>query len=353
MSVSSRDGVEEAFRHCREVTRRRARNFYYGLKLAPEPQRSALYAVYAWMRRADDLVDGVTADGALQRMERFRAETDDALRGRPGADPLWRALAETAARFHVDGEVLHAMVDGQIDDLLRRRYETFEQLLGYCRRVASSVGLVCIDIWGCGDESARTLAVDRGIAFQLTNVLRDYKEDYDAGRMYLPAEDFRRHSISPADLRRWSDPRRCRRFVLEQCRRAASYYAASAPLDRLIAGSFRPTLWAMTSIYRGLLRKVERAPRRIVGRRRLRLSSAHKGFIALRARILAAREASRPAECRSGNPRVGRGPVEDRPGRERRRAVSTHRCDEEEARRRQAPPQPAEAGGDSCSGSEA
>lgn len=284
--------VAEALEHCRCVTRRRARNFYYGLKLTPEPQRSALYSVYAWMRRADDLVDGDAGgpEGRRGKIERFRAATESALAGRAADnDPLWIALADTAAQFDLDRNAMATMLEGQIEDLAEPIYDTFQQVREYCYRVASTVGLVCISVWGYDDPVARDLAVDRGIAFQLTNILRDYKEDFDGGRVYLPLEDFTRHGITPKCLRGWEEPDPCRRFVLQQVARAKSYYRRSAALDGMITPACRPTLWAMTTIYGGLLRKIERLPRRIVADQRLRLRSWQKGAIALRARRQAAR----------------------------------------------------------------
>ncbi len=293
MSGVDRQTAAAALRTCRAITRRRARNFYYGLKLAPEPQRSALFAIYAWMRRADDLVDGGDdAAGLRQRIEAFRAATDAALAGDPvDEDPVWVALGETAAAFDLHRDALHNMLDGQIEDLSGRQYETFQEVREYCYRVASTVGLVCISIWGYDDPDAPALAIDRGIAFQLTNILRDYKEDYDAGRVYLPVEDFGRHDLTPRCLRQWTDPPRCRRFVLDQVERAKSFYAQSVPLDRMITSSCRPTLWAMTTIYRTLLDKIDRLPRRIVATGRLRLSSVRKGAIAIKARWIAHRGA--------------------------------------------------------------
>jgi phytoene synthase len=281
--------LAEAMRYCRDVTRHRARNFYYGLKLTPEPQRSALYSVYAWMRRADDLVDSAADDvgGRRQAIDAFRAATDAALAG-AGADDdrLWVALGDTASRYDVPTEAFHGVLDGQIEDLTGRRYETFGELRRYCERVASTVGLLCISIWGYHDPAARELAVERGIAFQLTNILRDYKQDYDAGRLYLPQEDLDRHRLTPTMLRTWAEPSCCRHLVLEQVERAQSFYDRSAPLEGMITRSCRPTLWAMTSIYHGLLKKLQRFPRRIVSDHRLRLSSMRKGIIALRARWL-------------------------------------------------------------------
>lgn len=291
MSPGDRNLVDEAIRHCRDVTRRRARNFYYGLKLTPDPQRSALFVVYAWMRRADDIVDdtGGDVDERRRQIEGLRTATDAALDGRPADDdPVWIALADTASNFDLDRNALHEMLNGQIADLCGRRYETFDEIRDYCYHVASTVGLICIGIWGYDDSEARALAVDRGIAFQLTNILRDYREDFDAGRVYLPGEDFERHGITPRGLRDWDEPDRCRSFILEQVERAKSYYRRSGPLDGMITRSCRPTLWAMTAIYRALLNKIDRFPRRIVSDHRLRLSSLRKGAIALRARRRAA-----------------------------------------------------------------
>jgi phytoene synthase len=303
--------VAEALRHCRDVTRHRARNFYYGLKLTPEPQRSALYSIYAWMRRADDLVDS-TADatgGRRQALDAFRKATDTALAGSSmDDDPLWIALSDTASRYDLPHEAFHGVLDGQIEDLTGRRYETFDELRRYCECVASTVGLICISIWGYRDPAARELAVDRGIAFQLTNILRDYRQDYDAGRVYLPQEDFDRHRLTPTMLRKWDDPARSRALILEQVQRAQSFYDRSAPLEGMITTSCRPTLWAMTTIYHGLLEKLRRSPKRIVSESRLRLSSVHKGMIALRARrqipevdASPASVAQTPASCGRGD----------------------------------------------------
>jgi len=285
MSVASIQ-VEQAVAHCREITRRRARNFYYGLKLLPEPQRSALFVVYTWMREADDIVDGTReVDGDVStKLQRFRAHTDTALTGQPDSDdPLWIGLAATAAKFKLPRESFHGMLDGQLDDLARKEYDTFDQLRNYCYRVASTVGLLCIEIWGYQEDAARELAIDRGIAFQLTNIIRDYAQDFDAGRVYLPREDFAEFGLSPETLRRWERPSACDAMLRQELRRAEVFYDRSADLDPLIAPACRPTLWAMTAIYQGLLRKMLRNPSRIVLARRMRLSALHKGAIALRA----------------------------------------------------------------------
>lgn len=276
----------EALRHCRTITRTRARNFYYGLKLLPEPQRSALYAIYAWMRRADDLVDDCTegAETARRRLDEFSRATDAALAGDPvSEEPLWIGLADTASRFDIHRDLLHAMIEGQLEDVEGRRYETFEQLRSYCHRVASSVGLICIEVWGYQDDSARQLAIDRGVAFQLTNILRDFKDDYDNGRVYLPLDSFREFDLEPDALRRWEDPQRGLAFLRHHVDVAERTYRRSEGLEELITPTCVPTLWTMTSIYRRLLRKIAAEPGQIITGRRLRLSAAHKGAIALQA----------------------------------------------------------------------
>lgn len=277
-----------ALAHCRDVTRRCARNFYYGLKLSPEPQRSALYVIYAWMRRADDLVDardGQSVHDVHSRLEEFRSATEAALAGKPVSnDPLWIGLAATAERFHLPGVCFHSMLDGQKDDLHRIAFATFDELREYCYRVASTVGLLCIEVWGYDDPRAREMAIDRGIAFQLTNILRDFAEDFDAGRVYLPAEEFARSGLSAADVRHWTRPAECRQFMLGQIELCDAHYRRSAGLEDLITASCRPTLWAMTSIYHGLLLKMQHNPARVVAPVRLRLSALHKGLIAFKAR---------------------------------------------------------------------
>lgn len=297
MSAVTICNTQAAIEHCREITRQRARNFYYGLKLLPEPQRSAMFAIYAWMREADDLVDAAIqsrkssypeGDGSrdvADDVKAFRALTDGALDGKPESDePLWHALAFAAKRFPLTPEHFHAMIDGQLEDVNERSYDTFDHLKRYCYRVASSVGLVCIEVWGYTSEKAPALAIDRGIAFQLTNILRDFREDYDAGRVYLPSREFARFDLSPSDLRAWAMPEACEQFVLEQVSRARSYYEQSSPLDELINPECVPTLWAMTTIYRGLLEKMSEQPRQLVSNKRIRLSAMQKGMIALRAK---------------------------------------------------------------------
>lgn len=293
-----------AYARCAEVVRSRARNFYYGLRLTPEPKRSAIYSVYAWMRRADDEADAA-ADPATKRarLAQFREATEllvAGTRARREDDFVWIALGETLRRFRIDPAHLRSMLDGLETDLEHEAHaaagadgvpilicRTRDELEQYCYRVASTVGLVCVTIWGLkpgADEAmARRLAVQRGLAFQLTNILRDFAEDFDEGRVYLAEEEFRAAGIAPGELRGWSAPRECEAMVARVAAWARAQYVESAGLDRMIDPSCYATLRTMTRIYSGLLTVIEHDPARIAGQKRIRLQSVHKAGIALRA----------------------------------------------------------------------
>ncbi len=284
--MTSATAVDDAIRHCRQITRRCARNFYYGLRLSPEPQRSALYVIYAWMRHADDLVDDAhDPDQARRELDQYRAATDAALAGTNGSDdPVMLALSDVASPVPLDGDILHSMLDGQLADLSYQPPASFDALRVYCEQVASSVGLVCIRIWGYHDEAAPARAIERGIALQLTNILRDFVEDHQRGRVYLPQVELAAAGLDASALLAWTDAERCGAFVLEQIRRAESYYERSAPLEAMIEAPCRPTLRAMTGIYHQLLARMRARPFRVVLGRRVRVGTPRKIAIALQAR---------------------------------------------------------------------
>lgn len=291
--------LERAFDACRSVVRGRARNFYYGLRISPEPERSAVFALYAWMRMADDTVDAPgSVDERRARLEAFWRDTERTLDGyAPNGSEMWRAFAHVAARYRLDRDVLADVIRGMRTDLdaeadARRTgepalvCETREDLLTYCDRVASTVGLCCVRIWGLRDgvdpSEADRLAVARGRAFQLTNILRDFAEDFDDGRIYLPESDFRDAGVSPSEVRSWTNPASCTRMIESIASRARGFYAESDPLVGMVSERCAPTLEAMSRIYRGLLSKIEREPSAIVSTRRVRLSPVAKVAIALK-----------------------------------------------------------------------
>lgn len=293
-AISSRKGdvLRTSYDHCRQVTRHRARNFYYGLILTPASQRAALYAIYAFMRSCDDLADSVpVSDGmaGVMRVEAFRRRMSEALE--TGVAPtvagdealIWPAFLDVMRRYPIDAQCLHAMLDGQCDDLKGRHYGTFDQTRDYCYKVASTVGLVCISVWGYqGGEATRRMAEERGIALQLTNILRDLIEDHGQGRCYLPDEEFRRFGCDPQCLNQRRSGVGFDDFMTFQIERIRSYYERSNDLETWITPACRPTSWTIMQIYRALFDRIAADPRQVL-RRRVALSAPAKVMIALRA----------------------------------------------------------------------
>lgn len=281
---------------CAEITRVEARNFYFGLKLLPKAPRRALYAVYAWMRVLDDLADNETRSVEEKRgdLARFEAATREVLEGRPteGVDPRESAvlagLGEVVRAYPVDAADFLAAIEGQRMDLEPDGFADYPAVEVYCDRVASTVGRICLDVWGLREGAdpaiARVLSTKRGVAFQLVNILRDIREDRARGRSYLPADELRASALDADALLAWSDPARCARFMHIQCARAERIFAESAALDGMVAPSAVPTIRAMSAIYRRILRRIARDPRRALSQR-TRLPRVEKSWIALRARL--------------------------------------------------------------------
>lgn len=292
----SAEVYEASCAYCREVAQREAKNFYHGMKLVPEPQRTAMFTLYTWMRRADDLAD--TDDAIEQKtraLEQFASDT--ALATDPIADAMspipegkmWPAFREMDMRYEMKFAWYEAMIAGQLLDQHQTRYATFDDLYGYCYKVASVVGLCCVQIWGYdGDEETRQLAEWRGIAFQLTNILRDILEDAERDRVYLPAEDFDVYEISPT-MFTLGKPAEVLPGIQKTIDRAVAYYEKSAPLDRLVHAPGRPCLFAMTNIYRGILTKIQHNPGVVLSGQRVGLSKLRKVWIALRASMMRGR----------------------------------------------------------------
>lgn len=298
--------LDAALTSCADVVRTRARNFYYGLRLTPEPRRSAVYAIYAWMRSGDDRVDE-QQDVATKRreLEAFRAGTRRALAAAEraattghagddfaGVEPFWIAFAATMRSYPIEPAHIWSMIDGLDEDIDHASYETMEQLDRYCFRVASTVGLVCTSVWGYAPgvgpteaAGARVMAERLGRAFQLTNILRDFAQDYDQTprRVYLPSAVLSSPelSLSAEELRAWADDARCRRAILHFAAIARGHYDAARGLEALLDPACRSTLWAMTRIYSGLLDQIVADPSRVVSSKRIRLSSARKLAISL------------------------------------------------------------------------
>jgi 15-cis-phytoene synthase len=276
------NAIDQSYAYCQRVARKRAKNFYYSFLLLSRQQRKAMCAIYAFMRYCDDLSDEPGATRAA--IDRWRAELEDALDGRFSGHPLWPAFHHAARRFGIPHNYFHEMIAGVTSDLEARRMETFDHLYQYCYQVASVVGLTTIHIFGFDTNSALPLAEKCGVAFQLTNILRDIREDAERGRIYLPAEDLRRFGVSEEDIlmgRRSDNFLEMMRF---EAARARAYYDASKPLLELIHPRSRPSLWAVIAIYSRLLERIERSNYDVF-RRRVRLSPLEKSWIVVRALV--------------------------------------------------------------------
>jgi phytoene synthase len=273
--------VAESYRHCRNIARNRAKNFYYSFLLLEKPQRDAMCAVYAFMRQCDDLSDEpVTTDKAKlqQSIRLWRFELDRALRGDVTDDAIWPAFYDTVRRYGIPHRFFHEMIDGITSDVEPRQIQTFDELYRYCYQVASVVGLTIVHIFGFQSVRALLLAEKCGIAFQLTNILRDIREDAEAGRVYLPAEDLKRFNVSVEQLRTGSEDEPFRELMRFEARRARECYDQSEPLLQLIDPKSRRSLWALREIYLRLLSKIERADYNVL---RQRISVSKPAKIAL------------------------------------------------------------------------
>jgi phytoene synthase len=267
--------VAEAYRICREIARREAKNFYYSFIALPRAKRDAICAVYAFMRHADDLSDDESLPLRERRLQldawlaAWRLAAGDGDTG----DAVFLALRDAQRRFQIPLSLLEQLVEGTTMDLRRQdsiagtepasydTYESFRDLYRYCYLVASVVGLVCIRIFGYQDKQAEQLAEETGIAFQLTNILRDVREDAERRRVYLPGEDMRCFGVRVEQLsvtyEESAPPAELRELLAFEARRAEQYYESGQRLLPLIAEDSRPAMWVLIAIYHRLLRRIE------------------------------------------------------------------------------------------------
>ena len=279
------DPVAVSYDWCRALARERAKNFYYAFRLLSKKQHDAICAVYAFMRVCDDLSDdpGMSVDQRHAALAGWRRDLDLALGGlrTMPRHPVWLALYDAVLKYKIPREYLHQMIDGVTSDLEFKPVETFDQLYRYCYQVASVVGLTVIHIFGFRGPEALPLAEKCGIAFQLTNILRDVKEDADNGRVYLPAEDLARFGDDPARLVRDDAFRKLMRFEVERARR---YYDESRPLIELVDRGSRASLRALIEIYSQLLDRIVASDFDVLNQR-VALSTSEKVWILIREKL--------------------------------------------------------------------
>lgn len=258
-----------AYSVCKGITRQNAKNFYYGFLVLPRRKREALCAVYAFMRRCDDIADDprLSPPERRQQLDTWLDALHRAQQGQPTDDAILLALTDAQRRYSVPAGLLDELAHGTGMDVEESaapqqtngpavQYKTFEDLRLYCYRVASVVGLVCVHIFGYRDPAAEPLAERCGLAFQLTNIIRDVKEDASMGRVYLPEEDLAKSGLSVSDVLSLTDPSRLRPVLALEADRAREFYASGDQLIAYVAEDSQPALWVLINIYRGLLEKI-------------------------------------------------------------------------------------------------
>jgi phytoene synthase len=271
--------VAQAYRTCEQITRDEARNFFYGIRLLPPAKRRAMCAVYAFARRIDDIGDGaLPSEAKLAALAEGRASLNRL--AAPPDDAVLVGLGDACERFPIPREALEDLVDGVEMDVRGATYETFDELVVYCRHVAGSVGRLCLGVFGTDNgPGASSLADDLGVAMQLTNILRDVREDFGVGRIYLPAEDLRRFGC-PGDLAAAPPAAAAELIRFEAARDREWFDRGLKLLDHLDARS-RACVLAMTGIYRRLLTRIEKHPDEVL-ERRMSLPTWEKAWVAVR-----------------------------------------------------------------------
>ena len=284
----STDNYYSSLRHCQRITRQANSSFPVAFRLLPPAKRQAMEALYAFLRISDDLAD---EEGELhvkwQRLREWRAGLLSAIEG-DFSHPIHLALVHAVRRFEIPATLLLDALDGVESDLDHLQFAAFQDLYPYCYRVASAVGLACVRVWGFRKgltlDDARTgykAAEAAGIAFQLTNILRDLNEDWARGRVYLPRDELARFGVSPREWPTIADTGQFRALMMYQVNRAKSYYRMAAPLDRLLTLDGRAIFGVMSGLYRSLLDEIEKDVTSVFARR-IRVKSWKKGLILLR-----------------------------------------------------------------------
>jgi squalene synthase HpnC/squalene synthase HpnD len=291
--------LARSYEECHRVARAAHSNFVYAFLLLPKPKRDALTALYAFNRLVDDVSDEGTDLAAKKRgLARWRTAIDRAIAGREqlaegGESPLGGeilpALSDTVRRYNMPSRYLHDLISGAEMDLTIRSYPSFSRLKEYCYRVAGTVGLTCTHVFGFRDSRALDLAEKLGLAFQLTNILRDVGEDHRLGRVYLPEDDLARYGVSPSDFQKGEATLGVRELLRFTADRAWQNYEEGAALYGLIEADSRAALWLLVRTYSALLSRIEALDFAVFGER-VRLSRAEKMMFIAKARFGGAKE---------------------------------------------------------------
>jgi phytoene synthase len=277
--------LESSYEFCANIAREQAGNFYHAFRLLPRIPRLSMCALYAFMRHTDDLVDeSGTASEKTAAIARWRSDLDEALEGKAPSWPGLPALRETVTRRGIPAHLLHGVIEGVAMDIEPRGFATYDQLSNYCYHVASTVGLCCINIWGYRSEGgkAERLAEACGLALQLTNILRDVREDARNGRIYLPRDEMAQFGVEPGELDADRPSPRLRDLLAFQAGRAYEFYDQARELVPLVDPVGRPVLVTIVGIYRALLDEIVRRDYNVLTER-VAVPGWRKATIALRA----------------------------------------------------------------------
>ena len=315
----SSDLVAQSYEQCHRIARSSHSNFYYAFFLLPKKRRDGLAALYAFMRLVDDVADENNDVSAKQRsLAKWRAALDEAVNangqagisGLPGAAEVLPGLVDTMHRYNMPARYLHDLISGAEMDLTVKSYPTFDRLREYCYRVAGTVGLTCTHVFGFRDARALDLAEKLGLAFQLTNIIRDVRDDYAMGRVYLPVEDLAQYNVRAEDFARHEASLGVRELLRFEAERAWQCYEEGAALLNLIEPESRAALWLLVHTYSALLARIEELDFAVFGER-VRLSKAEKLVFIAKARfgrlteenILEKRDRDRRRAGGAGSPR--------------------------------------------------
>lgn len=271
--------VEESYEYCRQVTAKYSKTFYLGTLLMPKEKRKAIWAIYVWCRRTDELVDGPQAKFTTpETLDLWETQLESVFDGQPIDDPDV-ALVDSLTRFPMDIQPFRDMIAGQRMDLYRNRYDTFEELNLYCYRVAGTVGLMSSAVLGVDDRNLSAPwnrqsviipeqeAIALGIANQLTNILRDVGEDIDRNRIYLPLEDLAKFNYTEADLLNKVIDDRWRNLMKFEIQRARKYYVDAERGIRSLSPDGRWPVWSALMLYQGILDVIEKNDYDVFNRR--------------------------------------------------------------------------------------
>ncbi len=277
--------IAASYRFCGKLARREARNFHLAFCLLPRARRQSMYALYAFMRHSDDLADGSGSAGEKREaLRQWRFELDSALAAEPVSWPGLLALADTVCRFNIPPSLLYEVIEGVSMDVQPRTFASFDELADYCYHVASVVGICCIHIWGyrTDDGRAERLAEACGIALQLTNIVRDVREDACNGRVYVPQDEMVRFGVDRRELEGRRLSRGLHDLLAFQAQRAMAYYEQGMDLVPLIDPVGRPVLLTIVGIYRALLDEIARRNYNVMSTR-VAVPAWRKAAIAFRA----------------------------------------------------------------------